>query len=161
MHLASQVIVPLGNFLSMMNDLNPSAHPNSPVAKILIIEDETNIAAANSPATSPTNYSAPSPSYASTWNYSNPAQFSTPLRSNMPETRPLEWVQLEQRLRRLIETVNSQLSERFHFERVRCRDRWHLTSRVNRKILAHTLCCWLNHKRGRDLLQFNGLLCDA
>jgi signal transduction histidine kinase len=42
MHLASQVIVPLGNFLSMMNDLNPSAHPNSPVAKILIIEDETN-----------------------------------------------------------------------------------------------------------------------
>jgi hypothetical protein len=30
----------------MINDLNPSAHPKSPVAKILVIEDETNIAAA-------------------------------------------------------------------------------------------------------------------
>jgi Transposase DDE domain len=35
-------------------------------------------------------------------------QLETPLRSNMPATRPPEWVQLEQRLRRLIETVNSQ-----------------------------------------------------
>jgi hypothetical protein len=88
-------------------------------------------------------------------------QLETPLRSNMPVTRPPEWVQLEQRLRRLIETVNSQLSERFQFERIRCRDRWHLTSRVNRKILAHTLCCWLNHMLGRDLLQFDGLVSDA
>ncbi len=53
--------------------------------------------------------------------------------------RPPESVHLEQRLRWLIETVNSQLSERFHFERICCRDLWHLTSRVNRKILAHTL----------------------
>lgn len=88
-------------------------------------------------------------------------KLETPLRRNMPETRPLEWVHLQQRLRRLIETVNSQLSERFHFERIRCRDLWHLTSRVNRKILAHTLCCWLNHKLGRELLQFDGLVCDA
>jgi IS5 family transposase len=88
-------------------------------------------------------------------------RLETPLRSNMPATRPLESVQLEQRLRRLIETVNSQLSERFQFERIRCRDLWHLTSRVNRKILAHTLCCWLNHNLGRDLLQFDGLVGDA
>lgn len=88
-------------------------------------------------------------------------QLETPLRRNMLETRPSEQIKLEQRLRRLIETVNSQLSERFHFERIRCRDLWHLTSRVNRKILAHTLCCWLNHKLGRDLLQFEGLICDS
>jgi hypothetical protein len=88
-------------------------------------------------------------------------RLETPLRSNMKETRPGELVQLEQRLRRLIETVNSQLTERFHFERIRCRDLWHLTSRVNRKILAHTLCCWLNHRLGRDLLQFEGLVGDA
>jgi hypothetical protein len=43
-------------------------------------------------------------------------QLETPLRRNMKETRPLEWVHLQQRLRRLIEMVNSQLSERFHFE---------------------------------------------
>jgi Transposase DDE domain len=88
-------------------------------------------------------------------------KLQTPLRRNMKETRPLEWVHLQQRFRRLIETVNSQLSERFHFERIRCRDLWHLISRVNRKILAHTLCCWLNHKLGRELLQFDGLVCDA
>lgn len=88
-------------------------------------------------------------------------RLETPLRSNMKETRPSEWIQLEQRLRRLIETVNSQLSERFHFERICCRDLWHLTSRVNRKILAHTLCCWLNRKLGRDLLQFEGLVSDV
>ncbi len=75
--------------------------------------------------------------------------------------QPDVYAKLEQRLRWLIETVNCQLSERFHFERIRCRDLWHLTSRVNRKILAHTLCCWLNHKRGRDLLQFDGLVDDA
>jgi Transposase DDE domain/Arm DNA-binding domain len=57
-------------------------------------------------------------------------RLETPLRRNMSETRPPEWVHLEPRLRRLIETVNSQLSERFHFERIRCRDLWHLTSRV-------------------------------
>lgn len=88
-------------------------------------------------------------------------QLETPCRCNMQSMRPHEWVQLEQRLRRLIETVNSQLSERFHFERIRCRDPWHLTNRVNRKILAHTLCCWLNHKLGRSLLQFEGLIGDA
>jgi hypothetical protein len=69
-------------------------------------------------------------------------------------------VKLGQRLRRLIETVNSQLAQRFHLERVRARDLWHLTSRVNRKILAHTLCCWLNRQLGRELLQFEGLVTD-
>lgn len=43
----------------------------------------------------------------------------------MKEARPPEWVQLEQKVRRLLETVNSQLTERFHIERIRCRDLWH------------------------------------
>jgi Transposase DDE domain len=84
----------------------------------------------------------------------------TPLRKNMPDNRPAAMVKLGQRLRRLIETVNSQLAQRFHLERVRARDLWHLTSRVNRKILAHTLCCWLNSQLGRELLQFEGLVTD-
>jgi IS5 family transposase len=88
-------------------------------------------------------------------------QLETPHRRNMKPVRPVAVIHREQRVRRLIETVNSQLSERFHFERIRCRDLWHLTSRVNRKILAHTLCCWLNQKLNRSLLQFEGLVCDA
>lgn len=87
-------------------------------------------------------------------------ELSTPLRSNMKDSRPKAWIHLLQRLRRLIETVNSQLSERFSLERVRARDRWHLTSRVNRKLLAHTLCCFLNYQLGRKLLHFDTLVCD-
>jgi Transposase DDE domain len=84
----------------------------------------------------------------------------TPKRKNMSDNRPAARLKLNQRLRRLIETVNSQLAQRFHFELVRVRDLWHLTSRVNRKILAHTLCCWLNRQLGRELLQFDGLVND-
>jgi hypothetical protein len=84
----------------------------------------------------------------------------TPLRSNMRFTLPQSWVRLLQNLRRLIETVNSQLSERFNFERVRARDMWHLTSRCNRKLLAHTVCCFLNRLFGREILQFDGLITD-
>ncbi len=60
----------------------------------------------------------------------------TPLRSNMNHPRPAAIVHFGQRVRRLIETVNSQLAQRFHLELVRARDRWPLTSRVNRKILV-------------------------
>lgn len=84
----------------------------------------------------------------------------TPLRSNMQETRPKAVVRQLQTVRRLIETVNAQLSERFQFERIRARDLWHLTSRVNRKVLAHTLCCWLNRQLNRPLLQFDDLVAD-
>jgi hypothetical protein len=78
----------------------------------------------------------------------------------MNEPRSFQVVRQLQTVRRLIESVNAQLSERFHFERIRARDLWHLTSRVNRKILAHTLCCWLNRQLGRPLLQFDGLVAD-
>jgi hypothetical protein len=81
-----------------------------------------------------------------------------PLRSNMHVKLPFAWVKLLQNMRRLIETVNSQLTERFNFERVRARDLWHLTSRLNRKLLAHTVCCFLNRLCSRSLLQFEGLI---
>lgn len=88
-------------------------------------------------------------------------QLATPLRSNMKDNPVKEQIKLEQRLHRLIEAVNSQLSERFHLEQIRCRDFWPLTSRVHRKVLAHTLCCWLNHELGRELLQFDGLVATS
>ncbi|NJR41807.1 MAG: IS982 family transposase [Akkermansiaceae bacterium] len=84
----------------------------------------------------------------------------TPVRANMNDKLPKAWTHLLLRLRRLIETVNSQLSERFHFEKVWARDRWHLTSRINRKVLAHTVCCFLNHQMGRELLHFDTLVVD-
>jgi IS5 family transposase len=84
----------------------------------------------------------------------------TPLRSKMQETRPKAVVRQLQTVRRLIETVNAQLSERFQFERIRARNLWHSTSRVSRKVLAHTLCCWLNRQLSRPLLQFDDLVAD-
>jgi len=82
----------------------------------------------------------------------------TALRSNMCDVRPKFWIWLLGTVRRLIETVNEQLAVRFHIERVRARDMWHLTSRLHRKLLAHTLCCYLNRLTGHELLQFDALV---
>ena len=62
----------------------------------------------------------------------------------MTDERPRHWVKLLLKTRRLIETVIEQLVERFHLARVKARDLWHLTSRLNRKLLAHTVALWLN-----------------
>ncbi len=78
----------------------------------------------------------------------------TPLRANMKDGRPPETVKMLNDRRRLIETVVAQLSERLHMEKVRARDLWHLTVRVGRKLLAHTINCLLNQKYGNPILQF-------
>jgi hypothetical protein len=41
--------------------------------------------------------------------------------------------------RRRVETVISQLAERYGAKKVWARDRWHLTSRWLRKVLSHTV----------------------
>lgn len=84
----------------------------------------------------------------------------TALRSNMRDSRDPASVALLQRVRRLIETVIDQLVERFSIEKVRARDLWHLTSRLNRKLLAHTVCRWLN-RESSDPLQFDQLVAAA
>ena len=80
-------------------------------------------------------------------------------RSNMKDTRSKSSIHLLNRFRRLIETVIGQLCERFNFEKVRARDMWHLTSRLNRKLLAHTVCIWLN-RHSLNPLQFEQLLSE-
>lgn len=82
----------------------------------------------------------------------------TALRDNMQEDRPLAWVNRLKTARRRIETVIGQLSERLHIEKVRARDMWHLTSRLARKLLAHTLAVFINLLHGREPLQFDGLV---
>lgn len=84
-------------------------------------------------------------------------ELETALRSNMHDPRDSAWVALLKRQRRLIETVIGQLVERFSIEKVRARDLWHLTSRINRKLLAHTVCRWLN-RLSVNPLQFEQLM---
>jgi hypothetical protein len=57
-----------------------------------------------------------------------------------------------------IETVASQLVERFHLKRIWARDAWHLTSRVLRKVLSHTIAVALCLQQGHPPLSFARLL---
>jgi hypothetical protein len=60
-------------------------------------------------------------------------------------------------IRYIIETVFSQLTDRYHIKKVWARDRWHLLSRLYRKALSHTLAFFLNQKLGNTPLQFEKL----
>lgn len=62
------------------------------------------------------------------------------------------------RLRWRIETVVAQLVERFHLKRIWARDAWHLTSRVLRKVLSHTVAVGLCQAEGYAPLSFAQLL---
>jgi hypothetical protein len=62
------------------------------------------------------------------------------------------------KVRRLVETVIGQLSERFHIEKVWARDDWHLANRFIRKLLAHTVGVFLNNLLGNPLLHFEALV---
>ena len=82
----------------------------------------------------------------------------TPLRSNMVDDRNPRVVRLMTSIRRRVETVIGQLTERFNIEKVRARDLWHLTVRTTRKFLSHTVAIFINRLHGREPLHFDGLV---
>jgi len=81
----------------------------------------------------------------------------TPRKKNMAAS-PFDLGPIGNRVRRLIETVGSQLTERFHIQQLKVRKGWTLIAKWYRKILAHTMCVWLNILHGRDPLDFDGLV---
>ena len=62
------------------------------------------------------------------------------------------------KFRWIIETAFGQLAERFRIKRTWTRDLWHLSHRVIRKVLSHTVAVWLNLTTGRPALDFDGLV---
>lgn len=68
----------------------------------------------------------------------------TPLRKNMKDKRPKSFVTRIMDIRRKVETVIGQLVERFKIQSIKAKDSWHLMSKIGRKILAHTVCFYLN-----------------
>jgi hypothetical protein len=60
--------------------------------------------------------------------------------------------------RRRIETVLSQLTERYHAKRMWARDVWHLTGRWLRKLVSHTMALLLCQRSGLSSLAFAKLL---
>lgn len=80
-----------------------------------------------------------------------------PVRTNNKrEIHP--WPRWLTNARRRVETVISQMVERYGAKRVRARDPWHLTSRWARKILSHTLCVCLCQRAGLGSLRFSELV---
>lgn len=61
-------------------------------------------------------------------------------------------------IRRRIETTIGQLTERFHCQRTKARDLWHMCHRVIRKMLSHTVAVLLNFRQGNPPLQLEKLL---
>ena len=81
-----------------------------------------------------------------------------PKRTNKKRDRH-PWPAWLTNTRRRIETVISQLAERYGAKRVRARDLWHLTSRFLRKVLSHTCCVHLCQQAGfPSPLRFSELL---
>jgi hypothetical protein len=84
-----------------------------------------------------------------------------PYKSKKGEKEP--WPRWLTQKRRRIETVISQLVERYRAKKVRARDRWHLTSRWLRKILSHTMSFYFCQAGGgysSSSLRFSELLAD-
>lgn len=82
----------------------------------------------------------------------------TPKRANMTDHRGKGFNTWLVSTRRLVETVIGQLAAQFHIEKVWARDLWHLTNRVIRKILSHTIGVVINKVLGNPPLQFAQLL---
>jgi hypothetical protein len=85
---------------------------------------------------------------------------TTPLKNNM-ESSP-EQVGLVKKTkywRKLVETVGSQLTERFQITKIKVKDLWHYQNRLFRKILSHTVGVFLNLQNGNKGLQL-ALLAD-
>lgn len=82
----------------------------------------------------------------------------TPYRRNMLDSRSKESIRILMKARRKIETVIGQLTDRFNIQKVRARDLWHLTHRIVRKILSHTISVTLNMKLGNPPLQLETLI---
>jgi hypothetical protein len=82
----------------------------------------------------------------------------TPVRKNMKTNLPKPLRRFCKRIRKFVETVGSHLTERFKVDQIRVHDLWHFQHRLIRKILAHTVCVFLNLMLRRPPLDLDGLV---
>jgi hypothetical protein len=74
----------------------------------------------------------------------------TPLRKNMQENRPKTFINRIMNVRRKVETVIGQLTERFNIQKIRAKDIWHLLSKIRRKICSHTISVFIGGSTALD-----------
>jgi len=82
----------------------------------------------------------------------------TPTRKGMAARYDPQLVKACKRIRKCVETVGSQLTERFAIARIRVRNLWHYQQRVIRKVLAHTVVVFLNLQLGRSPLDLDDIV---
>ena len=82
----------------------------------------------------------------------------TPVRKNMAAKPPIQVQKICRRWRKLVETVGSHLTERYHVTKIRTHDLWHYQHRLIRKVLSHTICVFFNLQLGLPPLQLDSLL---
>lgn len=81
-----------------------------------------------------------------------------PARKNMAVKPPVAIMKICSRWRKLVETVGSHLTERYHIAKTRAHDLWHYQHRLIRKVLSHTVCVFLNLQLGRPPLHLDDLV---
>jgi hypothetical protein len=79
-------------------------------------------------------------------------------RKNMTQQLPQHLRKISKRWRKRVETVGSHLTERFHIAKTRARDLYHYQHRLIRKVLAHTVCVFINLQLGRSPLDLDDLV---
>ncbi len=82
----------------------------------------------------------------------------TPPRKNMKTALPEPLLKFCGRIRKRIETVGSQLTGRFKVDHIRVHDIQHFEHRLIRKILAHTVCVFINLTFNLPPLDLDGLV---
>ena len=82
----------------------------------------------------------------------------TPARKNMVDNAPLGLRKFCSRVRKIVETVGSHLTERFAVDSIRVHDIWHFQARIIRKVLSHTVMVYLNLQLKREPLDLDGLV---
>lgn len=83
-------------------------------------------------------------------------RFLTPYMHTSKEPDPARAARLPA-VRYRPETVDGQLADRYHAKRTWARDLWHLTNRVTRKVLSHTVMVRIARRHGHDPLSFDRL----
>lgn len=84
-------------------------------------------------------------------------ELKAPFRSTTRDPWP-HFSSILSRIRYRIDTIFSQLAERYQIKKVWAKDTWHLYSRLLRKILSHTLALILNQLHGNSSLCLANLI---
>jgi hypothetical protein len=68
----------------------------------------------------------------------------------MPKNRPKTFINQIMNVRRKIETVIGQLTERLSIQKIRAKDMWYLLSKIRRKICAHIFAAFIGESTSFD-----------